>query len=144
MRRGRRINFGYMIFFTTVTIMGLFFGEGTKLGLVIWGILANIMIGIMIKFKDYNFIAEVAIKDDDICFMLVRKVLIVKKQEIKEMVYTYRYVYIYLTNGERLYAHRKDCIPKVIVNGEVHQGILPEDFIGVKFRNKEEDTSVRW
>ena len=66
-----------------------------------------------------------------------------KKDDIKEMIYILYEVRVYLKNGKRLYADRKFCPPYVSVDGRKHQGIRAEDFVGVKFIMREEDTTFR-
>ena len=67
----------------------------------------------------------------------------VKKDDIKEMIYILYEVRVYLKNGKRLYADRKFCPPYVVADGRKHQGIRAEDFVGVKFIMREEDTTFR-
>ena len=142
-RRDRIIEIGLMLFVLGSTIMLFKQGEGSYIGLLIWCVIAEIILGIMIKFRNYNFIVEIKINGDDVHFELVYKTLNLSKKEINKVEYTLRYVYIYLKNGEKLYAHRKGCVPVVTIDGKEHKAIQLEDFVGVKLINNEQDTHFR-
>ena len=124
-------------------VLAVKYGGDATFALCGWFIVANLMIVIIIKFKDYNFIAEVIINGNDICFELPEEVIVVSKDDIKEMIYILYEVRVYLKNGKRLYADRKFCPPYVVADGRKHQGIRAEDFVGVKFIMREEDTTFR-
>ena len=76
-------------------------------------------------------------------YWAVQEKIVVSKDDIKEMIYILYEVRVYLKNGKRLYADRKFCPPYVVADGRKHQGIRAEDFVGVKFIMREEDTTFR-
>ena len=143
LRIGKKILKGIFILNIVLFVLAVKYGEDATFALCGWFIVANLMVVIIIKFKDYNFIAEVIINGNDICFELPEEVIVVSKDDIKEMIYILYEVRIYLKNGKRLYADRKFCPPYVVADGRKHQGIRAEDFVGVKFIMREEDTTFR-
>lgn len=140
---GKKILKGIFILNIVFFVLAVKYGGDATFALCGWFIVANLMIVIIIKFKDYNFIAEVIINGNDICFELPEEVIVVSKDDIKEMIYILYEVRVYLKNGKRLYADRKFCPPYVVADGRKHQGIRAEDFVGVKFIMREEDTTFR-
>lgn len=143
LRIGKKILKGIFILNIVLFVLAVKYGEDATFALCGWLIVANLMVVIIIKFKDYNFIAEVIINGNDICFELPEEVIVVSKDDIKEMIYILYEVRVYLKNGKRLYADRKFCPPYVVADGRKHQGIRAEDFVGVKFIMREEDTTFR-
>ena len=143
LRIGKKILKGIFILNIVFFVLAVKYGGDATFALCGWFIVANLMIVIIIKFKDYNFIAEVIINGNDICFELPEEVIVVSKDDIKEMIYILYEVRVYLKNGKRLYADRKFCPPYVVADGRKHQGIRGEDFVGVKFIMREEDTTFR-
>lgn len=143
LRIGKKILKGIFILNIVLFVLAVKYGEDATFALCGWFIVANLMVVIIIKFKDYNFIAEVIINGNDICFELPEEVIVVSKDDIKEMIYILYEVHVYLKNGKRLYADRKFCPPYVVADGRKHQGIRAEDFVGVKFIMREEDTTFR-
>lgn len=143
LRIGKKILKGIFILNIVLFVLAVKYGEDATFALCGWFIVANLMVVIIIKFKDYNFIAEVIINGNDICFELPEEVIVVSKDDIKEMIYILYEVRVYLKNGKRLYADRKFCPPYVVADGRKHQGIRAEDFVGVKFIMREEDTAFR-
>lgn len=143
LRIGKIILKGIFILNIVLFVLAVKYGEDATFALCGWFIVANLMVVIIIKFKDYNFIAEVIINGNDICFELPEEVIVVSKDDIKEMIYILYEVRVYLKNGKRLYADRKFCPPYVVADGRKHQGIRAEDFVGVKFIMREEDTTFR-
>ena len=143
LRIGKKILKGIIILNIVFFVLAVKYGGDATFALCGWFIVANLMIVIIIKFKDYNFIAEVIINGNDICFELPEEVIVVSKDDIKEMIYILYEVRVYLKNGKRLYADRKFCPPYVVADGRKHQGIRAEDFVGVKFIMREEDTTFR-
>lgn len=143
LRIGKKILKGIFILNIVFFVLAVKYGGDATFALCGWFIVANLMIVIIIKFKDYNFIAEVIINGNDICFELPEEVIVVSKDDIKEMIYILYEVRVYLKNGKRLYADRKFCSPYVVADGRKHQGIRAEDFVGVKFIMREEDTTFR-
>ena len=143
LRIGKKILKGIFIINIVFFVLAVKYGGDATFALCGWFIVANLMIVIIIKFKDYNFIAEVIINGNDICFELPEEVIVVSKDDIKEMIYILYEVRVYLKNGKRLYADRKFCPPYVVADGRKHQGIRAEDFVGVKFIMREEDTTFR-
>ena len=143
LRIGKKILKGIFILNIVLFVLAVKYGEDATFALCGWFIVANLMVVIIIKFKDYNFIAEVFINGNDICFELPEEVIVVSKDDIKEMIYILYEVRVYLKNGKRLYADRKFCPPYVVADGRKHQGIRAEDFVGVKFIMREEDTTFR-
>lgn len=143
LRIGKKILKGISILNIVFFVLAVKYGGDATFALCGWFIVANLMIVIIIKFKDYNFIAEVIINGNDICFELPEEVIVVSKDDIKEMIYILYEVRVYLKNGKRLYADRKFCPPYVVADGRKHQGIRAEDFVGVKFIMREEDTTFR-
>lgn len=143
LRIGKKILKGIFILNIVFFVLAVKYGGDATFALCGWFIVANLMIVIIIKFKDYNFIAEVIINGNDICFELPEEVIVVSKDDIKEMIYILYEVRVYLKNGKRLYADRKFCPPYVVADGRKHQGIRAEDFVGVKFIMREEDTTLR-
>lgn len=143
LRIGKKILKGIFILNIVLFVLAVKYGEDATFALCGWFIVANLMVVIIIKFKDYNFIAEVIINGNDICFELPEEVIVVSKDDIKEMIYILYEVRVYLKNGKRLYADRKFCPPYVVADGRKHQGIRAEDFVGVKFIMREEDTTFR-
>ena len=143
LRIGKKILKGIFILNIVFFVLAVKYGGDATFALCGWFIVANLMIVIIIKFKDYNFIAEVIINGNDICFELPEEVIVVSKDDIKEMIYILYEVRVYLKNGKRLYAGRKFCPPYVVADGRKHQGIRAEDFVGVKFIMREEDTTFR-
>lgn len=143
LRIGKKILKGIFILNIVFFVLAVKYGGDATFALCGWFIVANLMIVIIIKFKDYNFIAEVIINGNDICFELPEEVIVVSKDDIKEMIYILYEVRVYLKNGKRLYADRKFCPPYVVADGRKHQGIRAEDFVGVKFIMREEDTAFR-
>ena len=141
LRIGKKILKGIFILNIVFFVLAVKYGGDATFALCGWFIVANLMIVIIIKFKDYNFIAEVIINGNDICFELPEEVIVVSKDDIKEMIYILYEVRVYLKNGKRLYADRKFCPPYVVADGRKHQGIRAEDFVGVKFIMREEDTT---
>ena len=143
LRIGKKILKGIFILNIVLFVLAVKYGEDATFALCGWFIVANLMVVIIIKFKDYNFIAEVIINGNDICFELPEEVIVISKDDIKEMIYILYEVRVYLKNGKRLYADRKFCPPYVVADGRKHQGIRAEDFVGVKFIMREEDTTFR-
>lgn len=143
LRIGKKILKGIFILNIVFFVLAVKYGGDATFALCGWFIVANLMIVIIIKFKDYNFIAEVITNGNDICFELPEEVIVVSKDDIKEMIYILYEVRVYLKNGKRLYADRKFCPPYVVADGRKHQGIRAEDFVGVKFIMREEDTTFR-
>lgn len=143
LRIGKKILKGIFILNIVLFVLAVKYGEDATFALCGWFIVANLMVVIIIKFKDYNFIAEVIINGNDICFELPEEVIVVSKDDIKEMIYILYEVRVYLKNGKRLYADRKFCPPYVVADGRKHQGIRAEDFVGVKFIMREEDPTFR-
>ena len=143
LRIGKKILKGIFILNIVFFVLAVKYGGDATFALCGWFIVANLMIVIIIKFKDYNFIAEVIINGNDICFELPEEVIVVSKDDIKEMIYILYEVRVYLKNGKRLYADRKFCPPYVVADGRKHQGIRAEDVVGVKFIMREEDTTFR-
>lgn len=143
LRIGKKILKGIFILNIVFFVLAVKYGGDATFALCGWFIVANLMVVIIIKFKDYNFIAEVIINGNDICFELLEEVIVVSKDDIKEMIYILYEVRVYLKNGKRLYADRKFCPPYVVADGRKHQGIRAEDFVGVKFIMREEDTTFR-
>lgn len=143
LRIGKKILKGIFILNIVFFVLVVKYGGDATFTLCGWFIVANLMVVIIIKFKDYNFIAEVIINGNDICFELPEEVIVVSKDDIKEMIYILYEVRVYLKNGKRLYADRKFCPPYVVADGRKHQGIRAEDFVGVKFIMREEDTTFR-
>lgn len=143
LRIGKKILKGIFILNIVLFVLAVKYGEDATFALCGWFIVVNLMIAMIIKFKDYNFIAEVIINGNDICFELPEEVIVVSKDDIKEMIYILYEVRVYLKNGKRLYADRKFCPPYVVADGRKHQGIRAEDFVGVKFIMREEDTTFR-
>lgn len=143
LRIGKKILKGIFILNIVFFVLVVKYGGDATFALCGWFIVANLMVVIIIKFKDYNFIAEVIINGNDICFELPEEVIVVSKDDIKEMIYILYEVRVYLKNGKRLYADRKFCPPHVVADGRKHQGIRAEDFVGVKFIMREEDTTFR-
>ena len=143
LRIGKKILKGIFILNIVLFVLAVKYGEDATFALCGWFIVANLMVVIIIKFKDYNFIAEVIINGNDICFELPEEVIVVSKDDIKEMIYILYEVRVYLKNGKRLYADRKFCPPYVVADDRKHQGIRAEDFVGVKFIMREEDTTFR-
>ena len=143
LRIGKKILKGIFILNIVLFVLAVKYGEDATFALCGWFIVANLMVVIIIKFKDYNFIAEVIINGNDICFELPEEVIVVSKDDIKEMIYILYEVRVYLKNGKGLYADRKFCPPYVVADGRKHQGIRAEDFVGVKFIMREEDTTFR-
>ncbi len=143
LRIGKKILKGIFILNIVLFVLAVKYGEDATFALCGWFIVANLMVVIIIKFKDYNFIAEVIINGNDICFELPEEVIVVSKDDIKEMIYILYEVRVYLKNGKRLYAAQKFCPPYVVADGRKHQGIRAEDFVGVKFIMREEDTTFR-
>ena len=143
LRIGKKILKGIFILNIVFFVLAVKYGGDATFALCGWFIVANLMIVIIIKFKDYNFIAEVIINGNDICFELPEEVIVVSQDDIKEMIYILYEVRVYLKNGKRLYADRKFCPPYVVADGRKHQGIRAEDFVGVKFIMREEDTTFR-
>lgn len=143
LRIGKKILKGIFILNIVFFVLAVKYGGDATFALCGWFIVANLMVVIIIKFKDYNFIAEVIINGNDICFELPEEVIVVSKDDIKEMIYILYEVRVYLKNGKRLYADRKFCPPYVVADGKKHQGIRAEDFVGVKFIMREEDTTFR-
>lgn len=143
LRIGKKILKGIFILNIVLFVLAVKYGEDATFALCGWFIVANLMVVIIINFKDYNFIAEVIINGNDICFELPEEVIVVSKDDIKEMIYILYEVRVYLKNGKRLYADRKFCPPYVVADGRKHQGIRAEDFVGVKFIMREEDTTFR-
>lgn len=143
LRIGKKILKGIFLINIVFFVLAVKYGGDATFALCGWFIVANLMIVIIIKFKDYNFIAEVIINGNDICFELPEEVIVVSKDDIKEMIYILYEVRVYLKNGKRLYADRKFCPPYVVADGRKHQGIRAEDFVGVKFIMREEDTTFR-
>lgn len=143
LRIGKKILKGIFNINIVLFVLAVKYGEDATFALCGWFIVANLMVVIIIKFKDYNFIAEVIINGNDICFELPEEVIVVSKDDIKEMIYILYEVRVYLKNGKRLYADRKFCPPYVVADGRKHQGIRAEDFVGVKFIMREEDTTFR-
>lgn len=143
LRIGKKILKGIFILNIVFFVLAVKYGGDATFALCSWFIVANLMVVIIIKFKDYNFIAEVIINGNDICFELPEEVIVVSKDDIKEMIYILYEVRVYLKNGKRLYADRKFCPPYVVADGRKHQGIRAEDFVGVKFIIREEDTTFR-
>ena len=143
LRIGKKILKGIFILNIVLFVLAVKYGEDATFALCGWFIVANLMVVIIIKFKDYNFIAEVIINGNDICFELPEEVIVVSKDDIKEMIYILYEVRVYLKNGKRLYADRKFCPPYVVADGRKHQGIRAEGFVGVKFIMREEDTTFR-
>lgn len=143
LRIGKKILKAIFILNIVLFVLAVKYGEDATFALCGWFIVANLMVVIIIKFKDYNFIAEVIINGNDICFELPEEVIVVSKDDIKEMIYILYEVRVYLKNGKRLYADRKFCPPYVVADGRKHQGIRAEDFVGVKFIMREEDTTFR-
>ena len=141
LRIGKKILKGIFILNIVFFVLVVKYGGDATFALCGWFIVANLMVVIIIKFKDYNFIAEVIINGNDICFELPEEVIVVSKDDIKEMIYILYEVRVYLKNGKRLYADRKFCPPYVVADGRKHQGIRAEDFVGVKFIMREEDTT---
>lgn len=143
LRINKKILKGIVVLNIVLLVLAVKYGGDATFALCGCFIVANLMSVMMIKFKDYNFIAEVIINGNDICFELPYEAVIVSKDDIKEMIYTLYDVRVYLKNGKRLYADRKFCPPYVIADGRKHQGIRAEDFVGVKFIMREEDTMFR-
>lgn len=143
LRIGKKILKGIFYINIVFFVLAVKYGGDATFALCGWFIVANLMVVIIIKFKDYNFIAEVIINGNDICFELPEEVIVVSKDDIKEMIYILYEVRVYLKNGKRLYADRKFCPPYVVADGRKHQGIRAEDFVGVKFIMREEDTTFR-
>ena len=143
LRIGKKILKGIFILNIVFFVLAVKYGGDATFALCGWFIVANLMVVIIIKFKDYNFIAEVIINGNDICFELPEEVIVVSKDDIKEMIYILYEVRVYLKNGKRLYADRKFCPPYVVADGRKYQGIRAEDFVGVKFIMREEDTTFR-
>ena len=143
LRISKKILKGIFILNIVFFVLVVKYGGDATFALCGWFIVANLMVVIIIKFKDYNFIAEVIINGNDICFELPEEVIVVSKDDIKEMIYILYEVRVYLKNGKRLYADRKFCPPYVVADGRKHQGIRAEDFVGVKFIMREEDTTFR-
>lgn len=143
LRIGKKILKGIFTVNIVFFVLAVKYGGDATFALCGWFIVANLMVVIIIKFKDYNFIAEVIINGNDICFELPEEVIVVSKDDIKEMIYILYEVRVYLKNGKRLYADRKFCPPYVVADGRKHQGIRAEDFVGVKFIMREEDTTFR-
>ena len=143
LRIGKKILKGIFILNIVFFVLAVKYGGDATFALCGWFIVANLMVVIIIKFKDYNFIVEVIINGNDICFELPEEVIVVSKDDIKEMIYILYEVRVYLKNGKRLYADRKFCPPYVVADGRKHQGIRAEDFVGVKFIMREEDTTFR-
>ncbi len=143
LRIGKKILKGIFILNIVFFVLAVKYGGDATFALCGWFIVANLMIVIIIKSKDYNFIAEVIINGNDICFELPEEVIVVSKDDIKEMIYILYEVRVYLKNGKRLYADRKFCPPYVVADVRKHQGIRAEDFVGVKFIMREEDTTFR-
>ena len=143
LRISKKILKGIFALNIVLLLMSVRYGGDATFALCGWLIVANLMIVIIIKFKDYNFIAEVIINGNDICFELPEEVIVVSKDDIKEMIYILYEVRVYLKNGRRLYAYRNFCPPYVVADGRKHQGIRAEDFVGVKFIMREEDTTFR-
>ena len=143
LRIGKKILKGIFILNIVFFVLAVKYGGDATFALCGWFIVGNLMVVIIIKFKDYNFIAEVIINGNDICFELQEEVIVVSKDDIKEMIYILYEVRVYLKNGKRLYADRKFCPPYVVADGRKHQGIRAEDFVGVKFIMREEDTTFR-
>lgn len=143
LRIGKKILKGIFILNIVFFVLAVKYGGDATFALCGWFIVANLMVVIIIKFKDYNFIAEVILNGNDICFELPEEVIVVSKDDIKEMIYILYEVRVYLKNGKRLYADRKFCPPYVVADGRKHQGIRAEDFVGVKFIMREEDTTFR-
>ena len=143
LRIGKKILKGIFILNIVFFVLAVKYGGDATFALCGWFIVTNLMVVIIIKFKDYNFIAEVIINGNDICFELPEEVIVVSKDDIKEMIYILYEVRVYLKNGKRLYADRKFCPPYVVADGRKHQGIRAEDFVGVKFIMREEDTTFR-
>ena len=123
LRIGKKILKGIFILNIVFFVLAVKYGGDATFALCGWFIVANLMIVIIIKFKDYNFIAEVIINGNDICFELPEEVIVVSKDDIKEMIYILYEVRVYLKNGKRLYADRKFCPPYVVADGRKHQGI---------------------
>lgn len=109
LRIGKKILKGIFILNIVFFVLAVKYGGDATFALCGWFIVANLMIVIIIKFKDYNFIAEVIINGNDICFELPEEVIVVSKDDIKEMIYILYEVRVYLKNGKRLYADRKFC-----------------------------------
>lgn len=143
LRIGKKILKGIFILNIVFFVLAVKYEGDATFALCGWFIVGNLMVVIIIKFKDYNFIAEVIINGNDICFELPEEVIVVSKDDIKEMIYILYEVRVYLKNGKRLYADRKFCPPYVVADGRKHQGIRAEDFVGVKFIMREEDTTFR-
>ena len=121
LRIGKKILKGIFILNIVFFVLAVKYGGDATFALCGWFIVANLMIVIIIKFKDYNFIAEVIINGNDICFELPEEVIVVSKDDIKEMIYILYEVRVYLKNGKRLYAARKFCPPYVVADGRKHQ-----------------------
>ena len=123
LRIGKKILKGIFILNIVFFVLAVKYGGDATFALCGWFIVANLMIVIIIKFKDYNFIAEVIINGNDICFELPEEVIVVSKDDIKEMIYILYEVRVYLKNGKRLYADRRFCPPYVVADGRKRQGV---------------------
>ena len=86
LRIGKKILKGIFILNIVLFVLAVKYGEDATFALCGWFIVANLMVVIIIKFKDYNFIAEVIINGNDICFELPEEVIVVSKDDIKEMI----------------------------------------------------------
>ena len=118
LRIGKKILKGIFILNIVFFVLAVKYGGDATFALCGWFIVANLMVVIIIKFKDYNFIAEVIINGNDICFELPEEVIVVSKDDIKEMIYILYEVRVYLKNGKRLYVpNPKFCPPYVSVDG---------------------------
>ena len=101
LRIGKKILKGIFILNIVFFVLVVKYGGDATFALCGWFIVANLMVVIIIKFKDYNFIAEVIINGNDICFELPEEVIVVSKDDIKEMIYILYEVRVYLKNGKR-------------------------------------------
>ena len=82
LRIGKKILKGIFILNIVFFVLAVKYGGDATFALCGWFIVANLMIVIIIKFKDYNFIAEVIINGNDICFELPEEVIVVSKDDI--------------------------------------------------------------
>ena len=132
LRIGKKILKGIFILNIVLFVLAVKYGEDATFALCGWFIVANLMVVIIIKLKDYDFIAEVIINGNDICFELPEEVIVVSKDDIKEMIYILYKVRVYLKNGKRLYADRKFCPPYVVADGRTIEGDQSRRLCGCK------------
>ena len=86
LRIGKKILKGIFTLNIALFVLAVKYGGDATFALCGWFIVANLMIAMIIKFKDYNFIAEVIINGNDICFELPEEVIVVSKDDIKELL----------------------------------------------------------